>query len=329
MEQVIITEELSSLANNRLDKVLASIFTDYSRSQIKKCIDKKLITVNGSFDISAKDKVALGSIIKLDRQNLEQNLDQINFENNIFIPENISLNIIYQDEDVIIINKPDNLVVHPAAGNWSGTLVNGLVYHFPELSSLPRAGIIHRLDKDTTGLMVVARNLKAHNSLVQQLQNREVSRKYLAIVYGNLITSGYVEEYMGRHPTNRLKMAVLDSENKHAKYAKTYYKILKKYKKHTLLELKLETGRTHQIRVHMAHLGYPIIGDALYSNFRGAPKEFNSEDSIVYNNFKRQALSAVELGFKHPSTNKQVSWQINNNDLPIDIKQIIDILDKY
>ena len=331
MEKITITD---NHANKRLDVVLADIYTEYSRSKLQTLLGSGLISVDGNFKVKGNLRVKPGNLITVDKAAI----DQLKTTNENYQAQEMELNIVYQDSDVIIINKPANLVVHPAAGNWTGTLVNGLLYHFPELANLPRAGIVHRLDKDTTGLMVVARNLIAHNHLVKQLQSRDVTRKYVALVNGHLITGGIVNANINRHPHNRLKMAVVD-ESKFSikdgatdesirptgKEAITHYKILKKYLKHTLLELKLETGRTHQIRVHMAHIGYPVVGDSLYGRAYAPPKIAMQEDLESWQTFKRQALCAVELGFIHPKTNEPVSWTIN---LPSDIQKLLDILDK-
>jgi len=336
MDQIIISD---IYANKRLDLVLAQIYTEYSRSKLQELLSQGLISLDGNSKIKGNYKLKIGNIITVDLEAIKKS----KLTSETFIAENIDLDIIYQDEDIIIINKPANLVVHPAAGNWSGTLVNGLLYHFPELANLPRAGIVHRLDKDTTGLMVVARNIIAHNYLIKQLQNREVTRKYMALVNGHLITGGIVNANIARHPHNRLKMSVVDTNKfstkpgavdesieENSKYngkeAITHYKIIKKYPKHSLLELKLETGRTHQIRVHMAHIGYPVVGDSLYGRAYAAPKNATSEEDVLtWRNFNRQALCAVELGFIHPKTKEYNSWKI---DIPMDMQGLLNILNK-
>lgn len=332
METLIISD---SQAQKRLDVVLAEVYSEYSRSKLQTLLTKGLVSVDGSFKIKGNLKVKLGNVIEINKSAI----DGLKVTNENYQPEPQDLDVVYQDDDVIIINKPANLVVHPAAGNWTGTLVNGLLYNFPELAKLPRAGIVHRLDKDTTGLMVVARNLIAHTKLIKQLQARTVTRKYVALVNGHLITGGVINANISRHPHNRLKMAVVDphkfcvkdgvdeeeSITSHGKEAITQYKVLKKYPKHTLIELKLETGRTHQIRVHMAHLGYPVVGDSLYGRAYAAPKTETQEEAAIWQAFKRQALTAVELGFIHPKTDEYVSWKI---DLPRDMQGLLAILDK-
>lgn len=316
--KLIISDEQ---ADKRLDQVLSESYPCYSRNKLQDWLKAGFITFNGLTGCKGKVRVKPGQIISVN----QEAIDKTNFDKSVYQPENIPLNIVYQDDDIILINKPSNLVVHPGAGNWNGTLVNGLLYHFPELQSLPRAGVVHRLDKDTTGLMVVARNDIAHASLVKQLQARQVNRTYNALVYGHMITSGTVNAAIGRHPTNRLKMAVLPDDSNRAKPAVTHYKILKKYPKHTLLELKLETGRTHQIRVHMAHIGYTIVGDSLYGRLYATPNFAAEEDCALWQSFRRQALSAVELGFMHPRTDEYVQWRV---DLPPDMQNLIDLLNK-
>lgn len=316
--QLIVSEQQ---ADKRLDQVLSESYPAYSRNKLQDWLKAGFVTFNGVVGCKGKQRVKPGQIITIN----QDAIDKVSFDKSVYQPENIELNIVYEDQDILIINKPSNLVVHPGAGNWSGTLVNGLLYHFPKLQKLPRAGVVHRLDKDTTGLMVVARNEVAHASLVKQLQARQVNRTYNALVYGHMITSGTVNAAIGRHPTNRLKMAVLPDDSARAKPAITHYKILKKYHKHTLLELKLETGRTHQIRVHMAHIGYTIVGDSLYGRLYATPNFSATEDVALWQSFRRQALSAVELGFVHPGTNQYVQWRVAP---PKDMQNLIDLLNK-
>lgn len=320
MIQLLVQEHQN---NKRLDQVLAELLHDYSRSKLQQWLSDGLISLNGATHCKGKIRVKSGNIISINQATLDRQL-AIEREQNTNKAEEIELNIIYQDQDIIIINKQDNLVVHPGAGNRNGTLVNGLLYHFPELANLPRAGIVHRLDKDTSGLLVIARNFAAHHSLIKQLQARTVNRKYIALVNGHLISGGKVDVAIGRHGTNRTKMTVLDEDHPRAKSALTHYSILKKYPKHTLLELQLATGRTHQIRVHMAHIGYPIVGDAVYGRSYAAPKACSYQQLETWQSFKRQALTAVELGFIHPGTKEEVSWRI---DVPQDIQNLITILE--
>lgn len=320
-----IENTVTELQNNkRLDQVLAEVYPDYSRSKLKQWLESGYVSLNGEDNCKARHKVKTGDKLILNQKKLENEglaLEQ----NQALVPEDIPLDIVYEDQDIIVINKPNNLVVHPGAGNYKGTLVNALLYHYPELSRLPRAGIVHRLDKNTTGLMVVARNELSHFSLIKQLQERSVSRKYIALVNGNLISGGTIDINIGRHKNNRIKMAVFedDDEEQYSKSAITHYRVLEKFNKHTLIEAKLETGRTHQIRVHMAHMGYSLVGDSLYGRNYAVLKEFNVEQSETWSSFRRQALCAVELGFEHPTTNEYVQYSI---EPPSDMLEIIDIL---
>ena len=342
MEALLIESIVSDeLSNKRLDQALANIYTQYSRSRLQLWLAQGLVSVDGVVSSKGKIKVKTGNVITVDPIALQkQGLLQFDHDKNDFQPEDLFLDIIYQDDDIIVINKPANLVVHPAAGNHTGTLVNGLIYHFPELATMPRAGVVHRLDKDTTGLMVVARNLQAHYSLIKQLQAREVTRRYIALVNGHVIAGDTIENYMGRHKSNRLKMAVIDEDDVYgddfyidqeqkagrAKIAITHYRVLKKYKKHSLLDVKLSTGRTHQIRVHMSFIGYPIVGDKLYGRNYALPKEFSENEQIEWQSFNRQALAAVEVVFIHPATDEYVYWEI---DLPEDMLALVSILENH
>ncbi len=233
--------------------------------------------------------------------------------------ENIPLNIVHEDDHIIVVNKPTNFVVHPAAGNRSGTLLNALLYHCPQLESVPRAGIVHRLDKDTTGLMVVAKSLQAHTHLVSQLQARTVKREYEAVVNGVMTGGGIVNQPIGRHPGQRTKMAVISD----GKEARTHYSLIERFEGHTHVRLRLETGRTHQIRVHMAHIRFPIVGDDTYSGRFRIHKGTSVELREAVQNFGRQALHARELGLIHPATGKLVSWA---SELPDDMQSLLAVL---
>ena len=233
--------------------------------------------------------------------------------------ENIPLNIVHEDDHIIVVNKPTNFVVHPAAGNRSGTLLNALLYHCPQLESVPRAGIVHRLDKDTTGLMVVAKSLQAHTHLVSQLQARTVKREYEAVVNGVMTGGGIVNQPIGRHPGQRTKMAVISD----GKEARTHYSLIKRFEGHTHVRLRLETGRTHQIRVHMAHIRFPIVGDDTYSGRFRIHKGTSVELRETVQNFGRQALHARELGLIHPATGELVSWA---SELPDDMQSLLAVL---
>ncbi|MCK5120671.1 MAG: RluA family pseudouridine synthase, partial [Methylococcales bacterium] len=240
----ILTAKIpEEMAGMRLDQCLAEVFPDYSRSKLQTWIKAGRVTVN-QHSLKAKDKIDGGELIELDAE-AEEVLESEG--------EDIPLDIIYEDDSILIVNKPAGLVVHPAVGHWDGTLVNALLNHAPELKSLPRAGIVHRLDKDTSGLLMVAKTLKAHNSLSKQLQERTITREYLALVKGWMTAGGTVDAPLGRHPNDRKRHVVRED----GKHAVTHYRLEKRLKRHTLVRVKLETGRTHQIRVHMAYIKYP------------------------------------------------------------------------
>ncbi|MGG4665403.1 23S rRNA pseudouridine(1911/1915/1917) synthase RluD [Providencia vermicola] len=299
-----------SQLGQRLDQALAELFPDYSRSRIKEWILDDRVQVNGKVINKPKEKV-LGS---------EQILiDALIEEDNRWEPQDIPLNIIYEDEDILIINKPRGLVVHPGAGNPDGTILNALLYRYPEIADVPRAGIVHRLDKDTTGLMVVAKTVPAQTHLVESLQLREITREYEAVAVGRMTAGGMVEEPISRHPTKRTHMAV----HPMGKPAVTHYRIMEHFRAHTRLRLRLETGRTHQIRVHMAHINHPLIGDQLYGGrprpLKGATEEFLE----VMRNFDRQALHATMLRLYHPISGIQMEWHA---PLPDDMVKLIEAL---
>lgn len=233
-------------------------------------------------------------------------------------PEAISLDIVHEDDHLLVINKPAGLVVHPGAGNRRGTLSNGLLYHLPALSAVPRAGIVHRLDKDTSGLMVVAKTLAAHKYLVEQLQAREVRREYLALCNGVMTAGGTVDAPIGRHPVNRLRMAVRDK----GKPAVTHYRVEHRFRAHTLVRVQLETGRTHQIRVHMAYIGYPLVGDAVYGGRLRLPPQCNAAYAECLRRFKRQALHATRLSLVHPQTQQWMQWEVG---MPQDMAQLVEL----
>lgn len=299
-----------TLMGSRLDFAAAELFPEFSRSRLQAWIKSGDLTVNG-VAAKPKDKMLGGEQLRLVAEQEEQGDWQA---------EDIPLDIVYEDDDILVVNKPQNLVVHPAAGNATGTLLNGLLFHCPELINIPRAGIVHRLDKDTTGLMVVAKTLQAHADLVEQLQERSVSREYEAVVAGVMTGGGMVEANIGRHPKQRQKMAVLDFGGKEAI---THYRVLKRYRNHTHIRLKLETGRTHQIRVHMAHIGYPLVGDGAYAGRFKIPKQTEPELLEMLRGFGRQALHAECLGLIHPRTGEYMEWQ---RDLPEDMQALLALL---
>ncbi|MBS1187637.1 MAG: pseudouridine synthase [Burkholderiaceae bacterium] len=274
----------------RLDKVLAKHVSQFSRSRIQQWIEAGFVTVDGQ-PAQVKTTVLGGEAVRIEPQAAP--------EDTAFQPEPIALTIVHEDAQIIVINKPAGLVVHPAAGNWSGTLLNGLLYHCPALAGVPRAGIVHRLDKDTSGLLVVAKTLAAQTELVRQLQARTVHREYLALVWGAPHLKGKVEAAIGRHPRDRLKMAVLESPS--AKPAVTHFErlaegVLDRHRV-SLLRCQLETGRTHQIRVHLQSLGFPLVGDSVYGK------------QHLARFFHRQALHAYRLGLSHPATGEECQWQ--------------------
>jgi 23S rRNA pseudouridine1911/1915/1917 synthase len=235
--------------------------------------------------------------------------------------EDIPLNVVYEDDDILVINKPAGLVVHPAAGNYSGTLLNALLYRYPGIENVPRAGIVHRLDKDTTGLMVVAKTLQAQTQLVNQLQDRSMGREYEAITMGVMTGGGVVEAPIARHPTQRTKMSVAPEGM--GKEAITHYRVLNKFNAHTHIRCKLETGRTHQIRVHMSHIGYPLVGDQTYFGRFRLPKGISLNLRQELQTFQRQALHARELSLWHPTTDEYMTWDV---ELPEDFEKLLQSL---
>lgn len=290
--QGVIDEELSGL---RLDQALVRLFSDYSRSRLQTWIKAGRVHVDGEVR-RPRDKVWAGEEVRLQAlPEVEQRCD----------PEDIPLNILYQDEHLLVIDKPAGLVVHPGAGNWRGTLQNALLHFDPQAASLPRAGIVHRLDKDTTGLMVVARSLRAHKHLIDALQAREIKREYLALVVGMPTAGGTVDAPIGRHPAKRVCMAVVQN----GKPARTHYRINERFRIHTLLDVQLETGRTHQIRVHMAHIHFPIVGDPVYAGRLKLPKAASEATIQALRTFPRQALHARRLSLQHPITKACMTWE--------------------
>ena len=296
----------------RLDQVVAVLLPDYSRSRLQKWIKQGKILLNGEL-CKPKTKVTGGETILVTIEEEQQGE---------WLAERIPLDIIFEDDSILIINKPVGLVVHPAAGNYSGTLLNALLYHCPELINVPRAGIVHRLDKDTSGLLVVARTLTAQTHLVKQLQNRAFDREYEAIVMGEMISGGTVDEPIGRHPVNRVKMAVMKNSN-NGKEAITHYRIKERYRGYTGLQVKLETGRTHQIRVHMAHLNFPLVGDQVYAGRLRLPSDCDDSLKQFLNNFKRQALHARKLGLEHPETKQWMEWEAAVPDDMAELKRLL------
>ncbi len=297
------------MAGLRLDQALAGLFPDYSRSRLKQWIVDGQVTVNGR-PLRPKDKLRGGEAIEIAATLVEQTA---------WTGENIALDIVYEDDDVIVINKPAGLVVHPAAGNQAGTLVNALLHHAPELNALPRAGIVHRLDKNTSGLLIVARTLSAHKHLVDQLQARLCKREYQAVVNGVMIAGGKVDAPLARHPLNRKRMAVVDE----GREAISHFRVVERFRAHTLASVQLETGRTHQIRVHMAHIQFPIVGDPEYGGRLHMPKGATEALRDALHGFKRQALHAVRLTVTHPRLGTPMEWSA---PLPPDMMALIAVL---
>ncbi len=295
-------------AGHRLDKVLAELFSDYSRARLQQWIKEGCVQINGQVQCSLKYKLQGGENVEV--------FAQLQEEVGWNAQDSLPLTILHADDDIIVVNKAAGVVVHPGAGNQENTLVNALLHFAPELAQLPRAGIIHRIDKDTTGVLVVARSLLAHTKLVEQLQAHDFTREYQAIATGLILTGGTVNAPIARHPAQRTRMAVVGG----GKPAVTHYKVAKRFQAHTHVVVKLETGRTHQIRVHFAHIGYPLLGDPVYGGRFKMPPKADEELQELMRNFKRQALHAQKLGFIHPRTQEYVEWSV---PLPEDMQALL------
>jgi 23S rRNA pseudouridine1911/1915/1917 synthase len=291
-------------AGQRLDQTLARLLPEYSRSRLQEWIEQGLVLLDGASSTS-KQKV-------WGRERIEVS-PQTHPADQPYLAEDIALDVLFEDDSILIINKPVGLVVHPGSGNWEGTLLNALLHHAPQLSEIPRAGIVHRLDKDTSGLLVVAKTLIAQTALVRQLQARSVKREYLALVYGEVKRPGRVDAPIGRHLTQRTKMAVGD----HGKPAVTHYAVEEKFPGCTLLRCKLETGRTHQIRVHLASISHPLVGDSTY--LKGVPRCPEALRAMLLA-FPRQALHAERLGLEHPASGEWMEWYA---PVPADMAQLL------
>jgi 23S rRNA pseudouridine1911/1915/1917 synthase len=299
----------AELAGRRLDQALAAMFPDATRSQLQQWIEAGYVRVNGAA-ARKRDKVRGGEAIELDSPTAPAMTHAA---------QAIPLQIVYEDDEILVIDKPPGLVVHPGAGNAEGTLLNALLHHAASLSNLPRAGIVHRLDKDTSGLLVVAKTERARQSLVLQLQDKSMGREYVALVNGVMISGGTVDAKIGRHRADRRRMAVTGT----GKEAVSHYRVMKKYRAHTLVQVTLESGRTHQIRVHMAHLKFPVVGDPAYGGRMRVPKGAGENLVQLLQDFKRQALHALKLRLVHPVTGKTMQW---TTAVPEDMSRLMQAL---
>ncbi len=308
-----ILEEIipGHMGGRRLDQALAALFPEYSRARLQRWIKDGHVSVDDALRrpkdvVHGGEKVVLTVVLQEETQ---------------WRPQSLPLDIVYEDEAVIVLNKPAGVVVHPGAGNMDGTLSNALLHHAPELETVPRAGIVHRIDKDTSGLLVVARTLIAQKSLVEQFQARAFEREYRAVVMGVMTAGGTVDAPIGRHPVNRTRQAVLDDGlGPKGKEAITHYRVAERFRAHTLVNVKLETGRTHQIRVHLAHIHYPLVGDSVYGGRLRIPAGATSGLEQALRGFRRQALHAARLGFVHPLSGAKVGWEA---PLPEDMKKLL------
>lgn len=302
-------EVTSDLGGQRLDQVAAQLFSEFSRSRLAGWIKDGRLTVDGAV-LRPRDVVHGGSVLQLEAEQEAQGE---------WVAQEIELDIVYEDDHILVINKPTGLVVHPAAGHADGTLLNALLHHVPDIINVPRAGIVHRLDKDTTGLMVVAKTLQAQTNLVGQLQARSVSRIYECVVVGVVTAGGKINAPIGRHGTQRQRMGVMDN----GKPAVSHYRVLERYRSHTHVRVKLETGRTHQIRVHMAHVNFPLVGDPVYGGRFRIPPAASPSLVDALKTFPRQALHARFLELDHPHTGERMGWEA---PIPDDIVWLLSLL---
>jgi 23S rRNA pseudouridine1911/1915/1917 synthase len=295
-QQIVLTNTVKdSQLGQRLDQAIAELFADFSRSRLKEWLVEGKVQVNGEVVTKPRTKVMGGEEITLQAE-LE---DEERWE-----AQDIPLDIVYEDDDIIVINKPRDFVVHPGAGTPDGTVLNALLHHYPDIAEVPRAGIVHRLDKDTTGLMVVAKTVPAQTRLVRALQKRNITREYEAIAIGRMTAGGKVDQPIGRHSTKRTLMAVAPM----GKPAVTHYRVAEHFREHTRIRLRLETGRTHQIRVHMSYLQHPLLGDTAYGGRARIPTGASQELTDMIRSFDRQALHAVMLRFEHPITGEELEF---------------------
>jgi 23S rRNA pseudouridine1911/1915/1917 synthase len=305
----LTAEVTSDLGGQRLDQVAAQLFAEFSRSRLSGWIKDGRLTVDGAV-LRPRDTVHGGAVLALEAEQEAQGE---------WLAQNIELDIVYEDDHILVINKPAGLVVHPAAGHADGTLLNALLHHVPDIINVPRAGIVHRLDKDTTGLMVVAKTMQAQTNLVAQLQKRSVSRIYECVVVGVVTAGGKINAPIGRHGTQRQRMGVMDN----GKPAVSHYRVLDRYRSHTHVRVKLETGRTHQIRVHMAHVGFPLVGDPVYGGRFRIPPAASLSLVEALKTFPRQALHARFLELDHPETGERIGWE---SPLPDDFVWLVSLL---
>lgn len=304
-----LTTVPAELAGLRLDQALAKMFPEFSRSRLKAWVTAGDVLVDGE-KRRPRDAVDGGERIELAAEPETAVASR---------PEPLPLSIVFEDADLLVIDKPAGLVVHPGAGNASGTLMNGLLYHVPKLAELPRAGIIHRIDKDTTGLLLVAKSLTAHTALVRALADREIERAYVAVCEGVLTGGGTIDAPIGRHRVDRTRMAVVDG----GRPAVTHYTVRERYRAHTLVDVKLETGRTHQIRVHFAHRRHPLVGDPVYGRRLAIPAGASEALANALRAFRRQALHAALLRFAHPASGTPVAFEA---PLPADFERLLALL---
>ena len=306
-QERVVPAELDTL---RADKVAASLFSDFSRNELAHWIKMGDLSINGEVK-KAKDKLFEGDVLILDVEIVKTE--------EWHKPENLDLDVVYEDEDVLVLNKPSGLVMHPGAGNGQGTLLNGLLAYRPLLESLPRAGIVHRLDKDTSGLLVVACSSLAYKNLTKMIAIKALQRRYHAVCEGKLVSGFDVDRPIGRDPKNRTKQVVSES----GKQAFTEIRVMQRYSSHSLVQAELKTGRTHQIRVHLSSLGHPLVGDSKYGARRILPKGIDKESSNVVREFKRQALHSASLGFEHPITGEPKRFSAR---WPRDFRKLVEVL---
>lgn len=312
-QQIVLTNTVKdSQLGQRLDQAIAELFADFSRSRLKEWLLAGKVQVNGEVVTKPRTKVMGGEEITLQAE-LE---DEERWE-----AQDIPLDIVYEDEYIIVINKPRDFVVHPGAGTPDGTVLNALLHHYPDIAEVPRAGIVHRLDKDTTGLMVVAKTVPAQTRLVRALQKRNITREYEAIAIGRMTAGGKVDKPIGRHSTKRTLMAVAPM----GKHAVTHYRVAEHFREHTRIRLRLETGRTHQIRVHMSYLQHPLLGDTAYGGRARIPTGASQELTEMIRGFDRQALHAVMLRFEHPVTGEELEFHA---PVPDDMVEMTEALRK-